>query len=106
MVQIPETAPGNYDLAVHLTPANAGVPEMLEDVFTKIMPVHIEKLVAEAAALRGRLAGAAAKNTAALATVEYVLRFYERTGRGEGGLAALRAVSLPRGVCASQCHSR
>ena len=85
-VQIPEIAPGNYDLAVHLTPANAPVPEMLEDVFTKIMPVHIEKLEAEAAALRRRLAVATAKNAAALATVEYVLRFYEGADRGEEGL--------------------
>jgi len=85
-VQIPEISAGNYDLSVHLTPANAAVPEMLEDVFTKVMPVHIEKLEAEAAALRRRLAGATAKNAAALATVEYVLRFYERADRGEEGL--------------------
>jgi predicted esterase len=85
-VQIPAIAPGNYDFAVYLTPGNAPVPGMLEDVFTKIMPVHIEKLEAEAVALRRRLAGATAKNAAALATVEYVLRFYERADRGEEGL--------------------
>jgi predicted esterase len=85
-VQIPEMAPGNYELAARLTPTGAAVPEMLEDVFTKIMPVHIEKLEAEAAAVRRRLASATAKNAAALATAEYALRFYERADRGEEGL--------------------
>jgi predicted esterase len=85
-VEIPEIATGNYDLAVHLTPAGAAVPGMLEDVFTKIVAVHIEKLAVEAAALRSRLAKATAKNASALATAEYALLFYERADRGEEGL--------------------
>jgi len=85
-VQIPETAPGNYDFAVHLAPAGAAVPGMLEDVFTKIVPVHIERLKRDAETLQSRLARATAKRAAALATVEYALRFYERADRGEEGL--------------------
>ena len=85
-VQIPETAPGNYDLAVHLAPAGAGVPARLEDVFTKIVPVRIERLQREAEALQSRLARASANGAAALPTVEYALRFYERADRGEEGL--------------------
>jgi predicted esterase len=85
-IEIPETAPGNYDLAVHLAPAGAAVPDMLEDVFTKIVPVHIERLKREAEALRSRLARTTAKSATALATVEYALRMYERTDHGEEGL--------------------
>jgi predicted esterase len=100
-VQVPEMTLGNYDLAVHLTPASAGVPEMLEDVFTKIVPVHIERLAGEVGALRSRLAKASAKNAAerfpsgAWATVEYALRFYERADRGEEGLRRFGRYSFP-----------
>jgi predicted esterase len=90
----PDVPAGNYSLEVRLAlPEKAAVgqptPEILHDILLKSVTVHIESLSRAATALGERLArispGEAPKTQAALATVEYVLRFYERADRGEEG---------------------
>jgi predicted esterase len=96
----PEVPAGNYLLEVRLalpekalrakqTPAGQPAPEILHDILLKSVTVHIESLSHSAAALGERLAhvslGGAPKTQAAVATAEYVLRFYELADRGEEG---------------------
>jgi predicted esterase len=87
---VPDLPPANYSLEVRLAPATYQAPEILHDILFKSVMVHIESLSPAAAALRERLAhvssGGAPKTQAALATAEYVLRFYQSVDRGEEGL--------------------
>jgi len=93
---VPDVPPGNYSLEVRLAPLNSAAPEILHDILLKSVTVHIESLSHSAAALGEKLAqvssseasetSGAPKRQAALATAEYVLRFYERADRGEEGL--------------------
>lgn len=89
-VNVPDTAPGNYGLEVRLAPLGSSVPQIVNDVFLKAVPVHIENLAEAASRLRDRLKqmayGSSPKHDAALATAEYTLRFYEEVDRGEAGL--------------------
>jgi predicted esterase len=86
---VPDLPPGNYSLEVRLSPAAYQVPEILHDILLKSVTVHIESLSHVAAALSERLAlvspTGSPKTRAALATAEYLLRFYERADRGEEG---------------------
>jgi predicted esterase len=85
----PDLPAGNYSLEVRLAPVGQPTPEILHDILLKSVTVHIESLSHAAAALGERLAdvppGGAPKTQAALATVEYVLRFYELADRGDEG---------------------
>jgi predicted esterase len=93
---VPDVPPGNYSLEVRLSPSDSEAPEILHDILLKSLTVHIESLSRSASALAERLAHVssrqapettqAPKTQAALATAEYVLRFYERADRGEEGL--------------------
>jgi pimeloyl-ACP methyl ester carboxylesterase len=88
-IVVPDVAPGTYEIEARLAPADATVPQIVHDLFLKTIPVHIETLSPAVAVLRARLAKVAAlvpPNDAALATAEYVLRFYERADRGEEGV--------------------
>jgi predicted esterase len=85
----PDLPGGNYSLEVRISPAGQPAPEILHDILLKSVTVHIESLSHAAAALGERLAhispGGTPKSQAALATAEYILRFYERADSGEEG---------------------
>ncbi|HEV3334128.1 MAG TPA: prolyl oligopeptidase family serine peptidase [Bryobacteraceae bacterium] len=85
-VTIPETEPGTYHLELRLALPDGPAPPGLRELFVKTFPVHIERLSEEVQRLKERLAKVQRRDSPALATVEYVLQFYERTDRGEEGV--------------------
>ncbi|MBV9744254.1 MAG: alpha/beta fold hydrolase [Acidobacteriia bacterium] len=84
-VNVPDVTPGNYLLELRVSEMGSFLRAPLHDAFRKSVPVHIERLAAQAAALRTRLARFS-RDSPALVTAQYPLDFYDRVDRGEEGL--------------------
>ncbi len=82
-VTIPDTAAGNYTVEVRLATATGAPPEGLNNVFAKVLPVHVEDLSAEVRRLRDSIAKVGHSDNPELPTAEYTLALYQMADKGE-----------------------
>jgi pimeloyl-ACP methyl ester carboxylesterase len=82
-ITIPDAPVGDYGIEVRLTLPDGSSPEAVRGAFVKRLPVHIERLSADAQRLKDRIAKVKKPDAPALATAEYVAARYDQTERGE-----------------------
>jgi predicted esterase len=76
LVKVPETAAGDYQVEVRLSPGGSAPP------FVKSIPLHVEALASTVQQLHGRVAKLAKQNGSALPAAEYSLTLYDRADTG------------------------
>jgi len=82
-ITVPASAAGNYVVEVRLAPVAGAVPDGLNGVFAKNLPIHVEALSADADRLRDSIGKVGNKSNPALATAEYTLALYGMVDKGE-----------------------
>jgi predicted esterase len=81
-ITLPDLPTGDYNLEVRLQWSKGGDAKGTGSA-TKLLPIHVEALSADAAKLRDRLAKFSKSNAPTLATAQFVLARYEQTDKGD-----------------------
>lgn len=80
-VTVPDSVEGNAIIEVRLTAAEGATPVL--QVFTKMLPIHVEPLAADVQRLKETLAKIGKSASPALPSAEYALVLYDLADRGE-----------------------